>query len=63
MTEQIEFTDDYYHICPYCNAEWGDTSELFRFPIMKVITECGGCHREFSVEAEHSVLYTSRPIE
>jgi transcription elongation factor Elf1 len=50
-----------FHICPYCDEEWGDTWELVqnRNPAR---TTCSNCGKDFEVEAEYDVTYTSRKI-
>jgi DNA-directed RNA polymerase subunit RPC12/RpoP len=59
--EVIEQTDSYGYTCPYCLEYHGDAWELL-LDTTWVVTECFECGRKFTVAAENTVTYTSRPV-
>jgi len=53
--------DDEYAICPYCGEKYGDCWEWVTD--QDEITECFTCGKKFTVRAEPSVTYYSKPVE
>jgi hypothetical protein len=56
---QREF-DDYYVICPYCGAKYGDCGEWVKDYHTEMI--CEECSGVFDHYAEYSVSYITQPV-